>query len=606
MICGLFSFARSIIVVLVTTWVVAMAAVTTQVQSGREKNPAPDSRQNAQSRSNETQRIQRDAIRRLTKLIDEAMQIDDVAARVRVLARLADLLWKRDETRARDLLQTAWDECRLIPEPAGPDIGSSLACGTVRAEIMRVILAHDPEFAHRLAAPVMQEKSCSFGPRERNTYESARAILLVQVALSLVPNDPVAAASLGRQSLPEGIVFSLPELLSRLKVADVRLADDLTSAALARIASDDINALELVTMGRYLFDDTSSPSSGDQNAESRTQVKAALSVRFLDSALVATHRFVSKLEQNAEAVAPDRDVFSEAAPIRERAASFFSALTELLPSFERYHPTRLLSARALIERLGRWMDPIDRAHMFVFYDNGDTPESLAAEAEAHTELKSKDELYYLATSLADLKGDSDQALSIAAKISNPERRGEMIDSVWMTQIAKAVNGGRYTEAQQLVSKIAKPERRMMEMLLIAAQASQAGHRTQIIPLLDETAAMLLQTYPSPSPEQAEMLMEIAREYVKADIARGFAAIKNAIDAINAAAGRPVDAVTRKRFGRPVTPTDSLSLFGSSLSVFETLARRDYFRALRLAESFDDRALAIVAQLAVVRAALTTP
>src|SRR5262249_48840158 len=287
-------------------------------------------------------------------------------------------------------------------------------------------------------------------------------------------------------------------------------------------------------------------------------------------------------------------------------ASFFSALTELLPAFEQHHPTRLLSARALIDRLGDWMDPIERAHMFVFYDNGDTPESLVAEAEASTGVKSKDKLYYLAASLADLKGDSDKALSIASRIGDPELRGNTIDGIWDIQIFKAIAQKRYAEAQQLVSKIMKPEGRIMRMLMIATRASESGHKTQAIPLLDETTTLLLQTYPAPSLEQAEMLMEIAQVYIKADLGRGRTAMKNAIDAINAAAGKPVDAATRRRFGRPVTPVDPLSLFGSDMRAFESLARTDYFQSLRLANSFNDRSLTIVAQLAVVRTALSTP
>ena len=69
-------------VVLITTAVVALAAVTTQTQSGGGRSSPSDSRQNGQSQRSEAQRIQRDAVRRLTKLIDEAKQINDAVADV--------------------------------------------------------------------------------------------------------------------------------------------------------------------------------------------------------------------------------------------------------------------------------------------------------------------------------------------------------------------------------------------------------------------------------------------------------------------------------------------------------------------------------------------
>jgi hypothetical protein len=74
----LFSLARPIMVVLITTAVVALAVVTTQTQSGGRRSSPSDTRRNGQSQRSEAQRIQRDAVRRLTKLIDEAKQIDDV------------------------------------------------------------------------------------------------------------------------------------------------------------------------------------------------------------------------------------------------------------------------------------------------------------------------------------------------------------------------------------------------------------------------------------------------------------------------------------------------------------------------------------------------
>lgn len=94
-------------------------------------------------------------------------------------------------------------------------------------------------------------------------------------------------------------------------------------------------------MGMCFFGDEASRPSGDKSADSGTGDAIAQAVRFLEAALAATNRFVNALERKDEAIAPDRDVFSEAARVSERAASFFSALTELLPAFEQHHPTRL-------------------------------------------------------------------------------------------------------------------------------------------------------------------------------------------------------------------------------------------------------------------------
>src|SRR5260370_41148804 len=66
-----------------------------------------------------------------------------------------------------------------------------------------------------MAARGKAEAGCSFGPRERNTYEDGSSVMLVDVAFSLLNKDPMAAAQLARASLSGGIVWKFPELCSK-------------------------------------------------------------------------------------------------------------------------------------------------------------------------------------------------------------------------------------------------------------------------------------------------------------------------------------------------------------------------------------------------------
>src|SRR5262245_49945557 len=80
----LFLYARPEVGVLITAAVISLAIVIVQTQSRAERNSPPNTRQNGQSQRSEERRIQRDAVRRLSKIVDEAKQIGDPAARVRV------------------------------------------------------------------------------------------------------------------------------------------------------------------------------------------------------------------------------------------------------------------------------------------------------------------------------------------------------------------------------------------------------------------------------------------------------------------------------------------------------------------------------------------
>jgi hypothetical protein len=101
-----------------------------------------------------------------------------------------------------------------------------------------------------------------------------------------------------------------------------------------------------------------------------------------------------------------------------------------------------------------------------------------------------------------------------------------------------------------------------------------------------------------------MLMEIARQYLIIDADRGFTAMQSAINAVNAAAGKPVDEDAMWRFRKSVPLHDPLSLYGFGPDAFYYLPRSDYLRSLQLARSFDDSSLSIIAQLNVLQTVLS--
>ena len=570
-----------------------------------DQDSPPSGKQTSESTQIERQRAQKDALKRLKSLVDDAGKLDDIAARVRLQSRIADLLWERDEARARTLLQKAFDEsARIMPSSTYSGVVNP-SCGQILSEIIRAITRHDPKLASRLLGIDKKGINCDFGPRDRNTSEDARSVMLVEVASAVVSQDPAAAARLARVSLSNGIVFSFPDLLSRLVKVDPSSGEDLVDAALRRIETHDINALEMLTLARYLLGDEIErrPSNERAHPSEMGGAKVALFKRFLNACLVATERFVSGISRSDGVAFRTERPFSDAASTEEMAASFFTALTDLLPAFEHYDQEHLSAARTTIERLKRWMDPVSRDHMFVFYDNGDTPESLVAEAEAASDPGVQWELLQLAVSLATQRGDREKALSIASKIGDPDRRADAVDDVWTVQIAEAVNSTHYAEAQRLTEHVSSPERRLVQLVMISMQAAQSGYGEQTIAILDNAKSLLLNSDRFPTPDHAEELLRLARIYARVDVNRGFEVMSAASDAINSVGGMPRDAGLHRKFGHPPGPTDSLSLFANDLTGFELLARADYFRSLRLARTFNDAALSIASELAVVRATL---
>src|SRR5262245_23125015 len=74
-------------------------------------------------KSDDSQRIQKDALKRLDGLANSVGEIADPASRVRLQARIAESLWRRDEPRARQLFAQAYEDAINVQSPA--DAGQS-------------------------------------------------------------------------------------------------------------------------------------------------------------------------------------------------------------------------------------------------------------------------------------------------------------------------------------------------------------------------------------------------------------------------------------------------------------------------------------------------
>ena len=579
-------------------------------QSAQRRLPVTASPNNDQQKA--LVESQSDALKRLNQLADDASLIGDSSARSRLLARIASLLWPYDETRARMLFKFAFDRAIDLPKPEDEAKEKRLTCGLVRAEVTRLLSEHDPKSAAEELLNSADETTCYYGQRNRASSEHPRSELLSLTALSVVTSDPDLAYRLGLMSLEDGITTHVGELLNKLSVKDEKLARQLLSACIDRISGKDVNALEILYVALFLFQDeiSADPKQRAQaNVAEKAEFKKAFATKLLNGALVATDRFVGKIEQQlrgkekADEHATDPEilkVWTREADIRELAASYYSMLLDVQEGVKRYDRDKLQQTQSLLDRLGRWMDPIDRDHMLVFYDNGDTPESLVNEAEKTSDSGQKRELYELASQLAQQKGDHNKALELAAKIDDEEKRNYLSDGLRLTRAFQAADKQEFGQARALIETITRPEMRLRALIDIAERITPTSEtrKKEASALLDE-AQVLLSTG-SPGPQQARMMMELARVYAQADSETAFGVTARAIDMVNSSSGSSNPDKTRWQFAPIMTFSDPLSIFGTETRLFETLAKIDYARTLRLGRRFNDPALVVSAQVSVLR------
>jgi hypothetical protein len=341
---------------------------------------------------------------------------------------------------------------------------------------------------------------------------------------------------------------------------------------------------------------------GKAMLSNQEEVDTSLAGRLLSASLAAIQRFLDNASADEAKSSLEGGPANAPASSEQYAAGLFCALSELIPSFDLYDKTDALAARNMLERLRLRLDPVDRGHMYVYYDNGDTPEGLIEEADASADEKTKNELYETAAWLAVDKKSIDEVLAIAQKITNADESVRLQDRLIEAVILKLGDKKQYEAARELLGRLRSSELRVGALFALSFKAKSVD-KVLGLQFLDQAGALLSGEGNAGTVPRAAMLMNIARSAALIDPARSLAHVRASIKLINASAGLPVPADALTRYIGVWWASDPLSLYGPALEVFTALSGVDYFGALGLAQSLEDRVLSVTAQLAVIRTRL---
>jgi hypothetical protein len=196
----------------------------------------------------------------------EAGTWENRASAAKIQAEVADLTWEFDPPNARGYLLQAWETAGKLKEESLSV--SAFRNSSRRAETQRAVLLvarkRDQSLAEKwladLAAETQKnhEENPADKPREwpRGAFDNrtARSSILLGMALSVVAENPQAAAELATASLQDGISFELQAVLLALQDQSFELAQGVFRAALTHIRLAGIqDPNELLTLHSYLY-----------------------------------------------------------------------------------------------------------------------------------------------------------------------------------------------------------------------------------------------------------------------------------------------------------------------------------------------------------------
>src|SRR6185295_7727318 len=203
--------------------------------------------QNQDQVTEEQAALEKKALDLLDRTIGDGRSLRLPENRARVQFTAGDLMWKRDEKRARGFFAEAAASCAEMISAI--DITNRRgdnqlqAASQLRQEMLAVVARRDPELAldflraTRLPSPPQSDQAFMRGGRRPEQDANLEASLLVQLAA----NDPKLALRLAEEALDKGEYSSrLVQLLAQLQEKDKAAAEKLADKIARKLRSENL------------------------------------------------------------------------------------------------------------------------------------------------------------------------------------------------------------------------------------------------------------------------------------------------------------------------------------------------------------------------------
>ncbi|HEX8161758.1 MAG TPA: hypothetical protein VF538_07800 [Pyrinomonadaceae bacterium] len=573
----------------------------------RAQAPTPAAAAQADPKSAEEQArraaLERKALDLLDDVGGEAQGLKLAENRVRLQVAAADLLWARDEKRARELFNSALSGVASTAAAIAPDdprrdqlVQESV---NLRREIAQVMAQRDPQLAldfvrgTRPPVPV--------GTPEKNFYQPDQEVALeTSLAEQIAARDPKQALRIAEETLSRGLSTQLANVLERVRATDPEAASKLAAEVVRKIRASNLAAnSEAMNLATYLLQ--ASPAlefvstRGGGGGDARRPV-------LLDD---QTRRDLLASMVSAALAAPNDP--------RTRGAEqrLVGSLQPFMAEVERLSPAQAQALRrgsaAQAQRNAPDVASRSQREMMTTIQTGTVDAILDAAAKAAAP-ESRQQLYRAAAWKAFNDGSPERARQIATeRLDNPQQRAQFLHDLDQQTFWRAANAGDVEQARAAVSRFARGDERAQLLAQLARNVAAKGDKEGASRILEEVWNQIGGR--AKNQQQFAAQLDAAQIYAQFAPDRAFEIAEAAISQVNemVAAAEVVDG-----FGQDAFEQDELKAQGGWLwaalvrqcgDALGALARTDFERALSAADRLQRPETRLVARLAVARGVL---
>lgn len=575
----------------------------------------------------------------LDEVVAEAASLKLAENRIRIQIAAADLLWERQEARARTLYSQAADGVAEMIRTADtqdpnqrrrPD--QTRNPSQLRQELVLSVARHDAPLAYQMLASTRSLiPPVDNGMGQISPEENLEQQLLARVAAI----DPKLALQNAELLLEKGqYPRTLTNVLSQLQRKDKEAAGKLESKLVQRLQSENMLAkldagnlaISLLAPGpRVVSTSTNAAAPPPRNT---AQVLSESSYQDLmrtviEAALRATppppgaqrggnqgrQRGPNAGGQNAGRQGNVQTPRSDAENEQNNARRLLSGVQSLLPRIEQYLPERAQSVRQKMAELGMGNNQRGGGvgmgqFMSTIQQGGNADSLMAAAPSAPPQLQTR--IYQAAALRALEEGNVDRAREIATNNLDSRTRTAVLQSIDFRQMADKVEASRIEEVRQTLAGLTSDSERI-DLLLQLADAAQKKNPKMAGQLLDE--AQRLVSRPASSYQQLNAQIRVAHAFAATEPTRSFQVLEPGILQLNEllAAAAVLNGFEVNVFREGELPLQGGSGLGSMVNRYAQelaiLARSDFDRAQTLVNRFALSEPRIQARLAIVQGLL---
>lgn len=595
------------------------------IDTSAQNKPSPEvskkEENSEQAKVKELERLEKEnfAVSLIDSLAADAGKYKDRVASVRIQAKTADIIWERDQERAKAIFLKAWslaekvekEEQEAIAEKrkkAVSEKGNGLTFipppPNLRREILELVGRRDGKFTEELLARFQDEKEEEIeNADKKETYdptdasqavkqrlglaaflirngEVEKALAIADPALQRVSVEAIGFLTALREKLPSAADLRYSQLLAKSAVDPF---SDATSVSLLSSYVFSPNTIVMLTQNGMM-----TMRSGEQSDAS--QIPEKLKSDFMQVAAQILLRPLPILAQDNTSAG--------------RGGLYFT-ITRLLPLFETYLPDRVPALQSQLNAVLQDVEESrrDQAEKYARTGLGEDDPQKQELKDILSELKSasddkKDILYAQAARLAASNNDL-KARDYAEKISDSDLKKRVLAFVDFILIKKAIDEKKVDSALESLEKANLPALQQIWLTTEVARLLGKKREFEARRLLEKTLTEAEKT-DNKTAWKANALSAIAQAFLEFDELRSWQIASKVVKAANTADfyddnKSKLSIILSTGNSTSIITPNSESLNISKL--FAKLAPLDIYQAADLAGNLTDenlRALSIIA------------